>query len=399
MITVPPRLLEPGRLARAGTAVAIGMTVAVVIVLITSQGVETVAGGRLGGDFPAFYAAGELARRDLGLLLDPAAQAAAQAPYLNAAWAPFPYPPAVAYAFVPLAWLPFTAAYTVYVVLLAGAAVLAVRLVLDILGVVDPRWRTVAYLGALTFAPTFRSVGGAQNATVTLLILAGTVRVLQRERPEAAGLVLGLLWFKPQYAIPAIGLLLATRTWRRAGLVSLVPGVALWTVTALALSAGWVTTWWDHVIRVTSAGNQRFNTSLTVSVVEYLRGVLPSGLREPVGVGVALALGLVFAVAVRRVRAERALLALICGALLVTSLHALPYELVLLVPLIGLALVESKRDGVATAVGVYLAGWAVIVGFTHPLVRFAYVAGVIWWAALAWDDARGVPASGRPGHA
>ena len=231
-------LLSPRRLTLAGLSVAIGMAIAFVLFVVTADGVSGLAGGRLGGDWPAFHTAGLLARTDPGGLLDAEAQRAIMAPYLQGEFYPFPYPPVLGYLFVPATFVSFRVGYAVFVVLLLAAAWVAVSWLLRLYGVHDDRWRTVAMLGALTYAGTFRSYTGAQNTTLTLVLLVGMTRLLVRERMVAAGLVLGLLWFKPQFAIPAIGLV-AVAGYLRTALWAVAPGIVLWVANAMVFGVGW----------------------------------------------------------------------------------------------------------------------------------------------------------------
>ena len=55
-----------------------------------------------------------------------------------------------------------------------------------------------ALLWALLFYPVFATISFGQNTLISLAIFAGVYRLLSSERYLAAGLVAGLLWFKPQ---------------------------------------------------------------------------------------------------------------------------------------------------------------------------------------------------------
>ena len=81
-------------------AVLIGLVLGFSIFVLTTQGLTSVLGGRMGGDFPAFYAAGRLAASPHPeRLYDPAAQQDAQRDLIPGApngWIPFAYPPHVA---------------------------------------------------------------------------------------------------------------------------------------------------------------------------------------------------------------------------------------------------------------------------------------------------------------
>lgn len=370
-------LVSPRRLGMAGLSIAIGMGIAFVVFVATADGVDGLAGGRLGGDWPAFHTAGLLARTNPDALFDVAAQREVMAAYLGDSYTPFPYPPLLAFLFVPATFVPYAVGYATYVLLLLAAAIVAVRWLLDLYGVRDATWRVVGMLGAVTYAGTFLSYAGAQNGTLTLLILVGAHRWLAAGRGWQAGLLLGLLWFKPQYALPAIGLVFVADHVRTA-VWALVPGVALWSATAAVFGGDWVGRWADGVLRATDAGNRRFNTHGTVSMVEYLRGRLEPPWGDVLGIGLAVLVGLACIVAVRRYRTPRWVLPLSCLALLSTALHALRYELALLVPVFAAVLSLRGRSGVPPAAWFYAGGWLMILP-VHPVVRVGYVAAVFTW--------------------
>ena len=382
-------LLSPRRLTLAGLAIAIGMAIAFILFVVTADGVDGLAGGRLGGDWPAFHTAGLLARTNPEALFDVDAQRAIMAEYLGDSYTPFPYPPLFAFLFVPATYVSYGLGYATYVVLLLVAAIVAVRWLLDLYGADDDRWRTVGMLGATTYAGTFLSYAGAQNATLTLLILVGAHRLLVRGAPAKAGLVLGLLWFKPQYAVPALGLV-AVAGYVRTAAWAVVPGVLVWLASAVVFGVDWVGRWGSGILRATDAGNRRFNTQNTVSMVEYLRGRVEQPWGDAIAIGLAVVVGVCFVLLVRRYRQPHVLLPLVCVALLLTALHALRYELALLVPAFAAGLAARGMSGVRVAVALYVGGW-VMVAPVHPIVRVLYVIVAFVWTMRvvpAWVAAR-----------
>src|SRR4051812_30744108 len=88
------------RARRVACALLLALGVAFLISVLGGSG-TTAAVGRLGGDYPAFHAAGEMVLAGDGdHLYDPHRQAAAQAPYYgdddDGGYLPFAYPPVVA---------------------------------------------------------------------------------------------------------------------------------------------------------------------------------------------------------------------------------------------------------------------------------------------------------------
>ena len=90
-------ILTARRLRPYPLAVLIGASIGFAIFIGASTGLQSPLGGRVGGDFPAFYGAARLVQRDgTALLYDPAAQRRAQAdimPEHERGWIHFPYPP------------------------------------------------------------------------------------------------------------------------------------------------------------------------------------------------------------------------------------------------------------------------------------------------------------------
>lgn len=374
----PSSLVTPARLRRFGVAVALGLVAAFVVFIATARGVDAVAGGRVGGDWAAFHTAGILLRDNPASLLDPDAQRRVMAPYLDGRFAPFPYPPLFGYAYVPFTLLSFTGGYVAYVVALVALAFLTIHWTMDLLGVAG-RWRQVGLLGGVTFAGTFVSIGGAQNTIITLFLLVAASRLLAHDGQVRAGLVLTLLWFKPQYAVPVLGLVLVTGRWRTVA-TALGGGVALAALTTVVFGPDWPARWID-LLSLTDAGNRAFNTGNTVSGVEWLRGTLAAPWGDIVGLGLAVALGIAGVAVARRHPAPTSLLPLLGLALLVTAPHALTYELALLVPALA---VVARGHGVSWAVAAWLVAPLVIID-VPPLLRIAYVGAtaVAWWTVEA----------------
>lgn len=68
--------------------------------------------------------------------------------------------------------------------------------------------------GAILFAPVLESLSSSQKGPVCLLLLTATFLLLRRDRALMAGLVFGLLAFKPQLTLVLLAVMLAKREWR-----------------------------------------------------------------------------------------------------------------------------------------------------------------------------------------
>lgn len=162
----------------------------------------------------------------------------------HAAWI---NPPFYAWAFVPLAALPYRTAAIAYLAfnlaLFAVACLFLCRLVargrrgtsveqgemkIAAESIQRPDWRTRALVPAvlLCSAPFWQVMAHQQNTFLSLAIAAAAVWLARSGRPMLAGAVAGLLLFKPQLGA-AVGVATVLLTGRRAAIGLLCTAVAL----------------------------------------------------------------------------------------------------------------------------------------------------------------------------
>jgi Glycosyltransferase family 87 len=206
-------LADGSWLTRERLRLVAGIALAAWIILLawlvaTGHGTLDAYGRPLGTDFSDVYAAGRMA------LDGHAAQAwdwgahyrVQQAIHHDPA-VPFygwHYPPPFLLLAAPLALLPYlTALFVWQATTLAGAAAVVGRIVPG---------RT-ALLVALGAPVVFICLGHGHNGFLTAALLAGALALLD-ERPVLAGLLLGCLVYKPQFALLIPPLLLVTWRWR-----------------------------------------------------------------------------------------------------------------------------------------------------------------------------------------
>ena len=142
----------------------------------------------------------------------------------------------MAWAFRPLARLPYPWAFAVWLVI--SLTLYLFGLVLTLRGLnLSPADRLTALLLALSFEPFVMETWlGGQLSAVGFCCLAGCVALDRQGRPFAAGLVLGLCGYKPTLLVVLFPVLLAARRFRTlAGLA--VTGLALAGLTCAAV--GW----------------------------------------------------------------------------------------------------------------------------------------------------------------
>jgi hypothetical protein len=246
-VSLLERLFTRRRLHRYLLAMLAGAVLGFIILVATSKGLNTIRGGRMGGDLPEFYGAGRMVRSGHASdLYDWRAQQAGQRdlwPETERGWMPFVYPPFVALAYVPLTWLPFKAAYVVHVLAMGLCVVAAIALLRQSLPPLRMEWLP-AVAATVTFYPIFRAVLGGQNTPLSLLCAAGAAAALARERDAVAGLWVGAWLFKPQLALP-VAAVLVFRSARRLRFLLGIAVVAGVYYAAGVLVGGWTwPIWW-----------------------------------------------------------------------------------------------------------------------------------------------------------
>ena len=199
------RVLTPRRLRLYPLAMFGGAAIGFLVFLAGSSGLRGLGGGRVGGDFPAFYGAARIIRSgDWKGMYEPATLQRAQAEFFPdqpGGWLTFPYPPFVAAAYVPLTLFSFKTAYALHSLIMAACCVAALALLLPAL----PRLRgsfLPCAAATLTFYPMVRAVMGGQNTALSLLCASGAAAALARRKDVLAGVWLGAWMFKPQLALP-----------------------------------------------------------------------------------------------------------------------------------------------------------------------------------------------------
>lgn len=308
-------------------------------------------GGKpFGTDFLSFWASSSLA-----LDGSPAAaydfdeHAAAEAAAIGRDGLPYyswHYPPIYLLLILPLALLPYLWSLAAWLAATFAAYFMVAR---RIAGERETMWLLVA------FPAVFVNLGHGQNGFLTAALLGGALLMLDR-RPWLAGILIGLLTFKPQLGVLLPLVLMASGRWRTFAAASL---------TALALvgasiGAFGMETWLAFLDNVPMAsavmedGIVGWHKMLSAFAAVRLVGG---------GVGAAYAIhGLVAAAAVAAVlwiwRRPADLpvkgSALVCATLLVTP-FALDYDLMLLALPIGWLVTEGRRHGFMPWEGAVLA--------------------------------------------
>jgi Glycosyltransferase family 87 len=315
-----------------------------------------------GGDWRVFVAAGSLAGTPA--LLDP-----------PEAWQSFFYLPGAAWALTPFAHMPLAASFVLNAILMlacaAAAGVVAARthgLRLAEAAAMFALWPPVMYAAAIT----------GQNAPLGVLLAQLAIAGVAARSAVLAAVPVGLLLYKPTYALPFIVLLIVRRRMRELAIVAAM--AVAWYVASVAASGGnWL--WpapWVRLIAHFAAGDFTVNAPFAIS----LPGVLAHAGASPAAVIGAVVLVLAgCAVALRRVGAVEAASAS-CLAGLALSPHAWAYDAALALPMI--AYVAARLEDRAR-VRLLLALWLLApLFFVSPLIGFDPLAIVTIGGTAAW---------------
>jgi hypothetical protein len=218
--------------ARGYSLILLGMcAIAVAGWIAMSDGLIDRNGKPLGTDFSDVYAAGTLTWQGRPAeAYQPALQHAAEKAIFGGREVPFygwHYPPfffavAVVVAAVPYAW-----GLAIWLAASFAAYLAAIRAIL-------PGPQTL--LVAAAFPAVFINIGHGQNGFLTAALLGGALHWLDR-RPWLAGVLIGLLAYKPQFGVLIPVALLAGGRWSSIG-AAVVTVAALLALSFAALGSG-----------------------------------------------------------------------------------------------------------------------------------------------------------------
>ncbi len=210
-------------------------------------------------DFRVFYAAATMLTRARSPYSAGALRATEQLVWhyghLQANLDLYAYLPVTATLLEPLTKLPFWVAYTLYTMVGFGVAGLVISLVARDLG-----WRHDRILVA-TVLTSWVALLGALSGNLDLLLLAsigGGMLLSWRGHPFFAGLVLGVIWVKPDVAWPAAVFLILALWPQRGLLLRFAAGFSLTSLVFLLVGLARMGAWWAAVVRFghTIAGGQ-----------------------------------------------------------------------------------------------------------------------------------------------
>jgi hypothetical protein len=388
----------------------------VIITVATAEGATTIS-GQLGGDFPPFYAAGSIVNEgDIMDVYDVARHAKAQEDIKspNVKTFRFAYPPFVAHAYSLLAKLPYREAYAVHTASMFAYLALSVALLARLLPIVR-RWALEAFVCAGAFYPLYRGITGGQNSAFTVLVVVLVYWALAEDRPVVAGAAAGLLLYKPQLAVPVVGVLIL-RNWR-SGIGFGCSAAVIWLWGVAVAGTDWVQ-WWlssmtgvwgfpevigDAIAGAQSDPSQTFNdadeianAANSVNFLGFAEGLLGVGSAAAYGVaGVCVMVtvaGLILAWVRPEIDIDLKVALLVCGMILIPP-HVMFYDAgLLIVPMAILANRHGRamvnRLCVIGALGL-VAGFALRIGVSALLPAAVLL---LWWIA---NDIRQISKPGQ----
>ncbi|HEY6325524.1 MAG TPA: glycosyltransferase family 87 protein [Candidatus Cybelea sp.] len=309
-------------------------------------------------DWSCFWAGG--ATVGTRALLDPNLHAAfAQAHGIRPAiW---PYLPAFAWLYAPAAHFSLFATYIANAIAMVAIAAYAGIVLADAFEM--PRWFGI--IAVLAWAPVKIAAVGGQNTPIALLLITLAIAFAKAERPAPLGACIGLLLYKPTIALPFVVLLMARRDWRALAVVA--PCGVGWYLTSVAAAGGnWL--WMGPYL---SALQWYFPLDFRANVANVVS--LPGLLMRfgvPAAASLAIAAALFVAALPRLSRTDSASALCVTSALAVAlSPHAWPYEPVVMLPAIFLAMRVIAEP---------LRTWIVIAAYVIAAASIFAIPGLTW---------------------
>lgn len=350
-------------------AAIVTLALVLFVVIVTETGGDSIL-GRMGGDFQSFYGAGTIVLEgDLDQLYDEDRQYVAQLPLHtnNGTYLCFAYPPFVVLPYAFLALFPYNVAYLINTCVLVLVLVAVLKIIFEKLAISN-KYFLLAFVISLFFYPIFKSVFGGQNTLYTLLFLCLCWRYTDKNQELLAGICLGLMLFKPQFALPMIGLMALVGRWKVVGAAT-ATGLALYLVSSALLGFDWFAEWWEFATWFTMK-DSLVNGVLSVSWADSFVGVLGPGARV---FGLVLSVIHVcllsfFWLNYRNVKSISRLIPITCSSLTLIPPRVIYYDSGLI--LLACFMLAVDKDGpgrkalIVIWLGAYLQAFALPLGFS-----------------------------------
>jgi alpha-1,2-mannosyltransferase len=307
--------------------------------IAVSDGLIDRNGKPLGTDFSNVYAAGTLTLQGRpAQAYEPALQHAAEKAVFDGREVPFygwHYPPFFFAVAALVATLPYGWGLAIW--LIAGLAAY-----LAVMRAILPRPETL--LIAAAFPAVFVNIGHGQNGFLTAALLGGALQLLDR-RPWLAGVLIGLLAYKPQFGVLIPVALLAGRRWGTIG-GALATVTALLAVSFLTLGSGVWHAFADSMNFTQTVVLEQGGTGWE-KIQSAFSAVRMWGADVPTAYAVQIALLLMLAASLFRLWQSDAAFELKASALATASLLATPYVLDYDLVVLAVAIAYFARHGLS----------------------------------------------------
>jgi hypothetical protein len=329
-----------------------------------------------GGDYPAFYSAGHIVLDTTGKRLytykDEEAIQKELFPQGFRGWGgakPFPYPAFFALLYYPFSLVNYRLSLRLHTLLMILVIILATWLLAR--EHPHPGGYRIAASVAMLYAPMLAAIIGGQNTPITFLLYVAVWKAESSGRDWLAGLFLGLMLFKPQFAIPLMGLHLLSGRYRTVTM-SIVVAAGLYLIGAVTYGPHWIGDWFPYASWVSGIA-MRIDTPGFYSVcwLGFLQAFLGVDSRMALILGYALSLATVGLISIVWYQGRHdpdlsARFGLAPVALILMSPHAVYYDLGVLLFTYAMCLARKKRS-------VILVG---LMWFLSPLGEAGNVLGI-----------------------
>ena len=357
--------LNRDRVAAWGLVLLVEEILLLGFIALWQHGVFTNIAAPTSSDFVSFYAAGKLALAGTpALAYDHAAHylVQQQATFEGAHYQYFFYPPVFLVLCAGLAKLPYAVAYVVFQVATLGMFIAMMRNVLR-----EHGWRWIPPL--LAFPAVFWNLGLGQNAFLSAALFGGFTLLVDR-RPRSAGVLLGMLCYKPHFGLLVPVALAFGRRWT-AFFASAATMAALVGVSVLLF--GWHT--WRVYLQAFAGSNLVYASGL----IDFAGYVTPFGAARLLGFGpwpayamqaiaALMMAGLIGLIWHRGMSQPLRTAALLTATLLAVPL-ALLYDKLLLLVAIGWLIREAREHG-------FLPWEKLLLTAVYPISLLTWVLGI-----------------------
>jgi hypothetical protein len=381
-----------GRVLLLSAGMALGYILTIIVLGVTAHGLNDYAGRPLGTDFSNVYAAGVAALQgDATIPFDISRQVEMERQLFGPATTAYGwhYPPFFLFVAMALAKFPYLVALVLWQ---AGGLLIwlgAMKLLLSKSSATQCVQGREWLVAALGFTAVFTNLTHGQNGFLTTALVAAGLAVLD-ERPVLAGILFGLLCYKPQFAVVIPLVLAATARWRSLGAMA-VTGLFL----AIAATAAFGWSIWPafadsmHFIRSVALEQGNIGFYKIQSLFAFVRSV---GGSVTLAYAAQILLALLLVGALIRIwrgpAAPQDKKSALCLAALLITPYCLDYDMVLLAPVIALSVTRGKAKGFAPYEILSLVLLWLAPGMTRGLAQHAFVPlgmiAMLFSFALIW---------------